>query len=476
MKNFFERLSWQIIFVAFLLTFFLRNLLLPIIADDYSYAFIWDGDGLGNLLDGIDGNRLERVESFGDILYSQWQHYFTWGGRTIAHIFVQFFVWQGKIFFDVANVLVFAALTLLIFKVGTGLPLREMNKTYMTFILAGLYFCAPSFIIATIWLTGACNYLWMCTLEILFLLPFALKYWNKSLAPSPQSLVPIMALLGLVAGWSIEPGATVTICVASLFIIYFWRRRNFESWMKVGFFFALIGFALLMLSPGNIHRLEITNLYEPDDIIPPDEQFTPQMFLTNFVIGFLPVFVRELILFVPIAIYFARGKVSPVAARFILTFAGASVLVLLIMMCSPEFPERAGFPSTVFLLIGSLAALKEILPDVEKFCRRRLKLVAIFAAFWSLSLLGCLAVEYDLHCQLQARDEYIAAHKDDDLITVKPLEIPAWSETFLGTRTWDKITLRWGGDLESFIEGSRGITFARYHGLKKIVTEEKVFE
>lgn len=473
MKNFFEQLSWQIIFAAFLGIFFLRNLLMPIIADDYAYAFIWDGDGLGNLLDGIDANRLERVESFSDILYSQWQHYFTWGGRTIAHIFVQFFVWQEKIFFDVANVLVFAALTLLIFKVGTGLTLREMNKTYMTFILAGLYFCTPSLLITTIWLTGACNYLWMCTFEILFLLPFALKYWNKTLVPSSQFLFPI---IGLTAGWSIEPGAAVTVCIASAFIIYFWRKKNLESWMKVGFLFALVGFALLMLSPGNIQRLELTNLYEPDDIVPPDAQWTPQMFLTNFVIGFLPIFLREAILFLPIIIYFARGKISPVVARFILTFAGASILVLLVMMFSPEFPERAGFPSTIFLLIGSLASLKEILPSVENFFRRRLKLVAILAALWSMSLLGCLYVEYDLHCQLQARDEFIAAHKNDDLITVKPLDIPDLSETFLGTRTWDDMTLWWGGDLEPDPKGDRDITFARYHGLKKIVVEEKVFE
>lgn len=127
--------------------------------------------------------------------------------------------------------------------------------------------------------------------------------------------------------------------------------------MKVGFFFAVVGFALLMLSPGNIHRLEITNAYEPNEIIPLDAQWTPQMFLTSFVVGFLPVFLREAILFLPIIIYFARGKISPVVARFILTFAGASILILLVMMFSPEFPERAGFPSTIFLLIGSLAAL-----------------------------------------------------------------------------------------------------------------------
>lgn len=126
------------IFAAFLLIFFARNLLLPIIADDYSYAFIWDGAHWGNLIDGVNPDNFQRVESFGDILISQWEHYFHWGGRTIAHIFVQFFVWQGKIFFDVANVFVMAALIFLIFKIGTGLTLREMNKAYLLWILAGL--------------------------------------------------------------------------------------------------------------------------------------------------------------------------------------------------------------------------------------------------------------------------------------------------------------------------------------------------
>ena len=97
MKNFFERLSWQMIFAAYLAIFFLRNLLMPNVADDLSYKFIWDGAGKGNLINGIDPSRLQPVESFSDILISQWQHYFAWGGRTVAHIFVQFFVWQDKI-------------------------------------------------------------------------------------------------------------------------------------------------------------------------------------------------------------------------------------------------------------------------------------------------------------------------------------------------------------------------------------------
>ncbi len=481
MKRFFEQISWQVVFAAFLAIFFLRNLSVPLIADDYSYAFIWDGDARGNLIDGLDPNRLHRVESFGDILYSQWQHYFTWGGRTIAHCFVQFFVWVGELPFDVANTLVFAAFVLLLFKVGTGLPLAAMNKTYLLFILAGIYFCAPSLVITTVWLTGACNYLWMSTLIISFLLPFVLKSRRADFWRTPPAWsVPLMAVLGLCAGWSIEPGAAVTFLITLQFVIHFKREKNLQPWMKVGFVFLAIGAALLFLAPGNFHRLELTNALEPDDIVPPEEQWTPQMFLTNFVIGFLPVFLREVILFVPIILCLRKPTVSLAVKRFVAMFAGAAIFVLLLMMCSPEFPQRSGFPSTIFLLVASLASLKEILPDAKDFCRRRIKAVTlaanVFAVVWLLSLASCLYVEVTLNGELAARDEYIAAHKHDALIVVKPLEIPNWIEPFIGTRTWTNLILWWGGDLEPDVKGSRALTFARYHGLKRIITEEKKFE
>ena len=33
-------------------------------------------------------------------------HYFTWGGRTVAHVLAQFFLWKGKTLFNIANALV----------------------------------------------------------------------------------------------------------------------------------------------------------------------------------------------------------------------------------------------------------------------------------------------------------------------------------------------------------------------------------
>ena len=80
---------WQVVLLLFVVPFLIRNLLLPMVGDDFSYAFIWNGDDLGNLMDDI-GPR-ERIHSFYDILVSQWSHYFTWGGRTPSMIFIQLF-------------------------------------------------------------------------------------------------------------------------------------------------------------------------------------------------------------------------------------------------------------------------------------------------------------------------------------------------------------------------------------------------
>ena len=44
---------WQVVLLLFVVPFLIRNLLLPMAGDDFSYAFIWNGDDLGNLMDDI---------------------------------------------------------------------------------------------------------------------------------------------------------------------------------------------------------------------------------------------------------------------------------------------------------------------------------------------------------------------------------------------------------------------------------------
>ena len=51
------------------------NILTPLISDDFAYLFIY-GENV-------------RVTSVGDIIQSQINHYYQWGGRSIAHFIAQ---------------------------------------------------------------------------------------------------------------------------------------------------------------------------------------------------------------------------------------------------------------------------------------------------------------------------------------------------------------------------------------------------
>lgn len=469
----FEKISWQFIFVLFASFFAAINFITPFIADDISYAFIWDGEHYGNLMDGI-GKR-EKISSLADIFISQYSHYFWWGGRTVAHIFVQFFSWIGKFYFDVLNVFVLAIFIYLIFKIATGLTLREMNKKFLLFIILSIYFLSPSWLLTSIWMTGSINYLWMVTLELLYILPFAIKFRDKNFNP-PKFFVVVMAILGLLAGWSIEPGASVTLFVTFFALIKFWKEKNLQSWQLVGFGFLCVGFLFLILAPGNVERVEICKLLDPDPIIPYDLLYTPTMFYVNIFYTLLPVLLRESPLFLPIIFYFAGYKKNPDATKIILTFLAASFAIMFVMIFIPFFPQRATFPANIFLLISSLAAFKEILPELTKIFNRRKNIFInagkIFAVFCVVHMSACFYVDYDMYSQLENRWKIIEKNRNADEIIVPYLKIPSWAENFVGQRSWTQIVIDWGADLEPYFEGNRNIMFAQYYDLKKIRAEK----
>ncbi|MBR5914083.1 MAG: hypothetical protein IKZ58_06965 [Selenomonadaceae bacterium] len=468
MKNFeskFENISWQIILILFSGIFFIINILTPFIADDITYAFIWDGENVNV------SNEFQRIESFTDILISQWSHYFTWGGRTIAHIIVQFFAWVGKIYFNVLNVFVFCVAVLLIFKIGTGLNLRDMNKKFLLFILFGMYLLTPDFVFTEVWMTGAINYLWMTTLELLFLLPFALKYHNKNFWINPPKWsLPAMVVTGLIAGWSIEPGASITMLVTFLFVITFWREKSLQSWMTIGFIFLTLGFLLLIFAPGNMERLLTANIINTS-------YNSLEAIIFKFKTGFLPILLRESILFLPILYYLFHKRQIDNTTKFIVTFMAASIIILFVMLFIPFFPERAGFPATIFLLISSTAALKEILPDVEKiykhnrFFKFATKILIVLSIF---HLSACTYVYAVMYMQLQERWEVINANRNAEEIIVSRLVLPSWSEDIVGNRTWTNLIIFGDADISPQFEGGRNRIFAQYYGLKKIRIAENL--
>ena len=462
--------SWQVVLLLFAVPFLIRNLLLPMVADDFAYAFIWNGDELGNLMDNI-GPR-ERIDSFSDILVSQWSHYFTWGGRTPSMIFIQLFAWLGKIWFDLANTFVFVLLVLVLYWLSIGeITSPARHKGLLLWAIAGFVFGIIDFPSTMLWMTGACVYLWSGLWECLFLLPFVTRRH-----PS----VFLMAPLGLLAGWSEEAGSLVTVLLTAWMMYVFWRQRQLEKWMVVGALFLLIGCGLLMLCPGSIHRENIMLEYAPEYVLPAEDLFSARMFWDNFTEGFLPILIWESFLFIPIVIYYIKRK-SLSSNPIVTQFTAGALLVLCAMMFAPEFELRTGFHSTMFLTVGSAAALEEIAPRLKQALvatsRRRaitLSVASVLVAYGLFVLIGSLVVETSYRRQFDERLSYVKQHRDADMLVVPFYRIPYNLDTWLGPRSITDFHLIYAADLESKTTDNRSLMYALYYGLPPIRIDREV--
>ena len=301
----------------------------------------------------------------------------------------------------------------------------------------------------------------MTVLQLLFLLPFAMAYRNQKPVPNFRFLVPIIALP---AGWSNESGGAMIIFLTFLALIYFWRQKKLERWMVACFALFFVGYALLMLAPGNAHRFEI------DSDTTEEMLFTVALFVQNFDDGLRKLIIYDAILFLPIIGYFLRGKKSVQETPFILAFTAAGVLLPCLLMFSPEFPARAAFASPIFLIIASIAALERIdfhLPQ---------KILVAALSVWLVTICYAIGVDWSVHSQITERMEYIAAHKQDDLIVVKPIILPATTEKIFWLWTLDEYA-RFYQDLTPYTDdyNNRNITYAQYYGLKKIVADKEIW-
>ncbi|MBE8953541.1 MAG: hypothetical protein SR1Q7_10420 [Quinella sp. 1Q7] len=446
-------------------TFLIMNLLTPMFGDDYAYSFIWDGAHDGNFQNNV--GRLERLKSLDDIIQSQWAHYLTWGGRTVAHIFVQFFCLTGKLFFDFMNSLIYAALALLIYSTATGkLDVTNFGGGRLLWIFFAMWWCIPEFFQTSLWMTGACNYLWMGAVQLAFLLPFSLTYWRKNFWTNESiGMILLMAILGLAAGWSNESGGAMIIFLTFLALIYFRSQGRLEQWMIVGFAMALVGYALMILAPGNVHRFQI------DSDLTEETLFSAQMFIDNFENGLREIIFSDVPLFLPIIAYFMRGRKTPETSRFILAFAAAAVLLPCLLMFAPEFPARAAFTSPIFSLIASVVALEQTRIHLPS------KIFSAALILWLATTIYAVGVDWSVHSQMAARYEYVDEHKFDPLIVVAPIDLPDIEHYIYWKWTLDEYA-RFYGDLTPYRHdfNNRNITYAQYYGLNEIILDEAAWK
>ena len=155
--------------------------------------------------------------------------------------------------------------------------------------------------------------------------------------------------------------------------------------------------------------------------------------------------------------------------------------MLCAMMFAPEFELRTGFHSTMFLTVGSAAALKEISPWLKQALvathgRRvvTLTVASLLVAYGLFVLIGSLVVETSFRQQFDERLSYVRQHQDADTLVVSSYKIPYNLDSYLGPRSFTDFHLIYGADLESKTTDNRSLMYARYYGLPPIRINREV--
>ena len=248
--------------------------------------------------------------------------------------------------------------------------------------------------------------------------------------------------------------------------------------MVWGFIFLLIGCGLIMFCPGSIHREDLMLELAHEYVLPEEALFSAEMFMDNFLEGFLPILLWESFLFIPIVLWWTkcrcRDDVIPV-------FTAGGLLVLCAMMFAPEFALRTGFHSTMFLTVASGAAFRHIVPWLKQSLSSTplrktvtLSIGFIFFLYAMFVMAGSFYVEGSYRKQFDDRLTEVEQRKNEELIVVRPFHIPHDLDHYLGPRSITDFHLIYGADLENSPTDNRSLMYARYYHLPPIRIEREV--
>lgn len=222
-------LIWVIVFLASSNVIWL--------GDDYYYQFIFEKDHTPLVQDNPT-----PIENIGDIFLSQFNHYFNYNGRSVAHFFVQLFCGiLGPKWFAFFNGLAYIALILCFVIVIRG----NLNnfRTWLSVII--LFFI--SFIIK-ITPSSQVGYIWIAILELIFI-----KIFLEGKSYKCRQLI-LLFLFSIISGNGHE-AYSIGISVG---IIIYWitNLKHFGLTRYVTAIGYGIGTLLICLSPATLSRTQ----------------------------------------------------------------------------------------------------------------------------------------------------------------------------------------------------------------------------
>lgn len=354
-----KTLLWGLVILSCFGIILFLNILTPMIGDDLAYLYIF-------------GTK-ESVSSIGDIIHSQVNHYKWWGGRSVVHAIAQALLQMPSLVADVLNTMVYIGFAFLIYFHIKG---RSAKHSLSLFVLINLaiWFLMPMYGDTILWLTGSANYLWGTSIILLFLLPYRLYDGTKWSTTKHILMSILLFVFGIVAGWTNENTVAGMIVVILLLLLYFRAQKwNIPPAFFIGIAGVLIGYAIMILAPGNLFRARHT----------PDTTIMMIFYRAFLYTKYLFVNYGALIILYIVSFILLEKNTSnksPINLSFIYIIGVLAAIYAMIF--SPQFPPRAWFGVISYLLIALGIILYHLDWNTENLKKMRFSLIFVaFVAF-----------------------------------------------------------------------------------------------
>ena len=265
-----KHIKWGIvlIFVGFFLLLLFQHHFIWLYHDDYGYASLSYVSKV--YLNSYSGYHTSLPDIFEFLQF----HYMNWGGRILCFLVECLILRHGLWLFRLIQSMVIAGIFYYIYKIITYFTKKDDYK--LAALVVALYGIFEIIVLRAgfFWISASASYVFP-------ILPFLALVYHYTMKKNIPFIVA--SILALVSAFSQEQISALVI--AYLLLCFIWdciETKKFNYKHIVVFLFAIAGFAVLMLAPGNAARLTTTPEFSNLSLISKIILNYPTIILTTF--------------------------------------------------------------------------------------------------------------------------------------------------------------------------------------------------
>ncbi|MFT9412573.1 DUF6056 family protein [Liquorilactobacillus hordei] len=224
------------------LLFFGLQILLGIIMSLWIYSTpLWDDDF-----------EPARYLNVWQMLLQTKADYFNWNGRIVGQTLFRFLASGNQIIVSILDGFMFVLLTVLVYMLSVGRKHKTINNLGYISVLLALMISIPVFGQTILWRAGAGNYLWVTTINLLFVTLYTNDNYLETSKPITKSIqVFIFVILALLSGLGGENTSGGTILFLLIYSVYNYKKyKKINIYKIIGMASLVIGYIVLILAPG----------------------------------------------------------------------------------------------------------------------------------------------------------------------------------------------------------------------------------